>query len=132
MIERPDYVRVTNNNKLKIRGRYDGLDYEFRPGESEDIPLAAAAHIFGFGQENKHPALRRLGWFARSEDEEMAMTKLRLVVFKDAPPLVAADIPEPVEAIISGQGKQTGPVSPETSGEGAAGGKLPAAPKPQK
>ena len=65
-------VRVTNGNDFSIEDRYDGVPEVFLPGESRDVDLATAAHIFGFPVDNegrvtaiaadKSYVCRRWGW----------------------------------------------------------------------
>lgn len=97
MIERNDHVRVVST-KETICGRFDGMDYEFRPNEPVDIHHVAAAHIFGFGREDKSQALARLGWATSSEHMPKAIERLRHVRFSEAPALVEAPVAELVDA----------------------------------
>jgi hypothetical protein len=124
-IERPGHVRVTNTGPDKIRGRFAGEDYEFLPNKPSDIPVHAAAHIFGFGHENKTAALNRLGWLTSSSEMERAMARLNKIVFAESPPLIEADMPEPEDGPakdlvpVSAQSEQTAPlVSSEAGGNG--------------
>jgi hypothetical protein len=124
MIERPNHVRVTNTNKTKIVGRFDGEDYEFLPNKPNDIPVAVAAHIFDFGREDKTRALNRLGWMQTSDQLEAAMEKLNAVRFTEAPPLVEADLVEEPNASSSEllPANEGGTAPPRVPGQGAAGG----------
>lgn len=130
MIERPDHVRITNNTKTVIRGRFDSVEYEFRPGEPTDVHSHVARHIFGFGLPDKMPALSRLGWMQTSDQLDKALEKLRQVGFTSAPPLIEAPMPEPVGASAQTLLPQTGGVGPlAKSGEaGGAGNGTPAHP----
>jgi len=87
VIKRPDHVQVTSTRE-KIVGRYDGEDFEFLPGIPNSISALAAAHIFGFGKDDKTPALARLGWATSSDQNAQALERLRAVRFAEAPPLV--------------------------------------------
>lgn len=97
MIERNDYVRVTST-KEAITARYNGQDYEFRPSEHVDLHQVVAAHIFGFGCEDKAPALARLGWAQSSDQLKAALERLRHVRFTTAPPLIDGPMPEVIDA----------------------------------
>ena len=134
MIERPNYVRVTNGNKEKIRGRFNGEDFEFLPGKPNDIPMVVAAHIFDFGREDKLRALNRLGWLQSSDHLEKAMEKLNLISFTEAPPLIEAEMPEPegdpAGELLPTSGSTAPPVSPEASGKGS-GAPRASLPKPR-
>lgn len=137
MIERPNYVRIVNTDKMKIIGRFNGEDYEFLSNKPNDVPVQVASHIFGFGQENKIPALNRLGWMQTSDQLEKAMERLTRIVFTEAPPLVEASMPEPPtlptgELMPAGSLAVSSALSPDASGAGRAGGaRPPALPKPR-
>src|SRR4029077_4790211 len=75
------FVRVTNGLSEKIAGRYDGIDYLWKPGDAHDIPVAAAEHIFGFGVEDKAQAMNRLGWMPSSDKRDAAYEKLAMLGF---------------------------------------------------
>lgn len=40
-------IKVTNGSKVALRDRYDGNFYNFAPGESLNLPMEVAEHIFG-------------------------------------------------------------------------------------
>ncbi len=118
MIERPNHVRVVNGTAKKIVGRYDGVDYEFLPGEKVDIPQVVAKHIFGFGDPDKTKALTRLGWMHSSEQMEAAMESLKKIKFAEAPALIAAEEmeeDESAEELLPGS-TNSRPVSPDAGG----------------
>jgi len=85
-----EYVRVTNRTGVTIRGRYDGVDYIFEEGDATDVHHLAAAHIFGFGQQDKTNAFLRLGWLTKGSYEE-GLERLKDIQFGDVPS-PAADI----------------------------------------
>lgn len=120
MIERPNHVRVVNGTDQKIVGRYDGVDYEFRPKEKVDVPQVVARHIFGFGDPDKTRALTRLGWMFSSDQHDAAMSKLKKISFSEAPALVAVD--EDLSEDEEGAGElvpaasNSRPVSPDAGG----------------
>jgi hypothetical protein len=41
-------LKVTNNNPFKISDMFDGVPFDFEPGQSLVIPPEAAAHIFAW------------------------------------------------------------------------------------
>lgn len=55
-------VFVTNRNKFHHADRFDGEDYDFPPGERQQVPVEAAVHMLGFGLADKSDVLTRLGW----------------------------------------------------------------------
>lgn len=135
MIQRPNFVRVTNGNKEKVTGRFDGEDFEFLPRIPVDIPIVVAAHIFDFGREDKTRALNRLGWLQSSDGLEKAMAKLKAISFTEAPPLIEADMPEPEDdpaetRLPAHAGPTAPPVSPESGSGGRGGGPRLPPPKP--
>lgn len=67
-------VKVTNrNNVWIIRDRFGGIDYEFPPGESRDIPAEAAEHIFGWGltSQGRWQKFLRMGLANRKDGQKM-------------------------------------------------------------
>lgn len=83
------HVRVTNENDFPITEHWDGIPYTLEPGKTRDIPVEAAAVIFGFSSDdngvvnlgtngvvapNYDHMQRRWGWntVVRRKDEEMA------------------------------------------------------------
>lgn len=116
-----EMIRVVNNNDETVRGRYDGKDYVFKKGKPTDITLEAAAHIFGFGEENKTQALNMLGWLTPGRDTiEDAMAKLDNIsflvgrtVFDEEPELESTKEPgdAPTSQVPVGKGRR-GAVAP--------------------
>jgi len=76
------FLSVKNGTDRKISGRFHGEDYVLKPGESVTMPVEAAAHIFGFGVDDKTPALHRLGWLTASQHAEVAMERLSKLGFE--------------------------------------------------
>ena len=75
-----EYIRVVNRTESKIRGRFDGKDYEFKVNDPTDVHQSVAAHIFGFGVEDKTNAFHRLGWLVKGDYEE-ALSRLDKIEF---------------------------------------------------
>lgn len=104
-----DYVRVVNNDeqsvergKKLIRGRFDGEDYVFPLGRPVDIPIVAAAHIFGFGRKDKSQALLRLGWARTSDELDNGLDRLKKIAFSDMPAMM--EVPKESEAVLETPG----------------------------
>jgi hypothetical protein len=75
-------IRVTSHLDHTVRGRYDGKDYDFVPEEPTFLSLEAAQHIFGLGEEDKMPALNKLGFLIPGKDTlEQALEKLDQFTF---------------------------------------------------
>jgi len=101
-----EYVRVTNRTGSTIKGRYDGVDYLFKPGDETDVHHLAAAHIFGFGLDDKTNAFLRLGWLTSGSYEE-GIERLKDIQF--------GDVPSPatnIESARKPRGKKTGSPTP--------------------
>ena len=48
------FVKVTNrNNTGEFRDKYGGIEYRFPAGDTVTIPEEAAAHIWGYGLDDK-------------------------------------------------------------------------------
>lgn len=96
-------IGVQNNTKEKFVGRYNGEDFEFEPGVPLAITPEAAAHIFGFGLEDKKAVLQRLGWMRTLDSLPDALAKLAqfqfLAVeqrFQEPPAKIATDLTRPL------------------------------------
>lgn len=74
-------IGVKNNGTETLTARYDGKDYSFPPGVTKALSEAAAAHIFGFGLEDKTRVLARLGWASSSAQYAQAIAKLNDFTF---------------------------------------------------
>ena len=69
-------IGIKNNTAEKFTARYDGEDFVFEPGVPLAISPEAAAHIFGFGLEDKKPVLQRLGWMRTLDGLPDALARL--------------------------------------------------------
>lgn len=65
-----NYVRVTNRGKFQLADRYDGQAYVFKVNEPLVLSHEAARHIFGYGLEDKAPALARQGWLRNANVDD--------------------------------------------------------------
>lgn len=99
-------IGVKNNSGTRLKARYDGQDYVFETDATTALSMEAAAHIFGYGQEDKAPALHRLGWVANNGQLESGLRRLsefaflavEEVKFKDEPTmLMKAGVDAPPE-----------------------------------
>ena len=70
------FLAVTSNFDKKFKGKFHGVAYEWKPGATVNMPVEAAAHIFGFGEEDKTRALHRAGFLSTVDDMDAAMEKL--------------------------------------------------------
>jgi hypothetical protein len=74
-------IGIKNNGSDIIKGRYDGKDYEFKPGVTVALSDEAARHIFGYGEDDKTRSLIRLGWLANSTHYDQAASRLDSIQF---------------------------------------------------
>jgi len=124
-------IRVTNKGEKLVKGRFDGKDYAFVPGEPTFLTYDAAGHIFGLGEEDKAPALNRLGFLIPGREAcTMEAALKRLDEFQFDQGRVTFD---PEDDDLKDQGgpqaaRKTGGRRPHAgdSGGASAGGKPPA------
>jgi hypothetical protein len=92
VLDLDDYVRITNNSREEIEGRYDGFDYKWGPGDALDLKKTVATHIFGWvdpdakltpeiAKEVRERALLRLGWIDAPHNRTLkdGLEKLKLI-----------------------------------------------------
>lgn len=130
-------IRVVNNSKRVLRGRFDGIDYQFAPKRPVDLPLDAATHIFGLGEEDKAPALNRLGFLTPGRDTlEDAIQRLDEITFFEGRVVFDTDEPESAApggelVAVTGRAKATPGRRPHVDRGGELGGGLPPPGDPQ-
>lgn len=88
--------KVTNGNKDKFIGRYDGVDFEFPAGKSVYCPDDACKHIFGLGDHNKDQILLRNGWLRAGGLRQDGMAILNAFIFELAQPIYDAPLAQVV------------------------------------
>lgn len=79
-------VFVTNRSDQELEDGYAGTRYKFAPGKTVEIPVEAAKHIFGHGDEDKEPYLIRLGWTVTRNDLPDARARLAKFDILDTAP----------------------------------------------
>ena len=98
-------VYVYNDGSLSLTDGWDGKVYTFTPGETVEIPVFVAGHIFGYGFEDKVPHVTRLGWAKTANDVPKALTWLENFKITTEPPPVrrssfpASDSAKPLPAV---------------------------------
>ena len=80
-----EVVFVTNNSEKKLTAEFAYKEYEFPVGVSVEIPVRAAKHIFGYGDDNKEPYLSRLGFVRLHSELDEGLEKLAKFEFSDHP-----------------------------------------------
>lgn len=79
--QRPVTIWVRNNGSGTHRDRFDGEDFEIRPGDCLEMPPEAATLCFGVGDEDKTRVIRRLGWARTQNDFQTALDRLNQFSF---------------------------------------------------
>lgn len=85
VLDLSEYVRVTNRTGEPIEGMYDGVSYLFDVNEPTDVHNLVAAHIFGFGVEDKTNAFHRLDWLNARMKYKDALNRLNAIEFSEVP-----------------------------------------------
>lgn len=80
-MRKPDSIYVKNDGDETFTSKYDGEDIVIDPGKAEELTLAAAELLFGFGEDDKSRCLRRLGWMGMHLDYEKAIARLNKFSF---------------------------------------------------
>jgi len=79
-------VYVTNKNFKPLVVDYRGKDVSFPTNETVEIPIEAARHILGYGDNNKEPYLASLGLCLTSNEIPDGLKKLaNFVIVEEAP-----------------------------------------------
>ena len=86
-------VYVTNDGSMGLTDGWDGKMYTFTPGETVEIPVFVAGHIFGYGFEDKTEHVIRLGWAKTTNDIPKALTWLENFRISTEPPEVRRSVP---------------------------------------
>ena len=129
------FITVTNNGDKPLRGpqvKFDGIPYEFPPGERVTISFDAAKHIFGLGLADKTDVLSKHGWMQYSTDRDSAMAQLGLFSFgspddplpeqKQPTPPAADEIIEPEAKLPVEKEQRSAPLQSDTDGEATVAG----------
>lgn len=95
---------VTNKNTFHHTDRYDGVDYQFPPGQKVMLSMEAARHMFGLGVADKTNVMHRKGWAFKYDAERKtfvedvdAVAKLKNFQFTRAQLIEQAAEDVPVE-----------------------------------
>jgi len=74
-------IYVRNNSDESFIDRYDGEDFEIKPGEVLPMPVEAARLCLGYGEPEKGRAIARKGWAPTAEDHKIAIKRLNKFSF---------------------------------------------------
>lgn len=101
-------IFVTNKSDKVLKDGYAGKVYTFGKGETVEIPLEVAKHVFGYGDDNKEPYLARLGWITTANDMEKGLELLSKWVLSTEPPKKNDSLSPVVERVPLAVVKQRG------------------------
>jgi len=101
-------IYVTNHSDKTLKDGFSGKFYEFKPGSTVEIPLEAAQHIFGYGDENKEIYLARLGWIVSHNDLEKGLELLTKWDISTEPPKKNQSLSPLVERVPLPSSKRAG------------------------
>ena len=94
-----ELVYITNNSDKKLTAEYAYKEYTFQVGETVELPIQAARHIFGYGDNNKEPYLSRLGFIRLHSEFDEALEKLSKFEISDQPPQKNRSLPSAVGVV---------------------------------
>lgn len=79
-------VYVTNQSEKPLIYNYDFVDYKFPVNEPVEISVDMARHVFGYGQEDKLPAMVRLGLCKSTNEIDEGLERLaKFEITQDRP-----------------------------------------------
>lgn len=99
-------IYVTNNGEDNLVSMHNGVEYSFPPGETVEIPEAAARLIFAYGSNDKERAMTRIGWLKSNKDYIEAVERfMKFELSEQKPeknhslsPVVEQVVPMPIKA----------------------------------
>lgn len=94
-----EVVYVTNDDEQTFAAEYCATEYTFKTGATTALPLAAARHIFGYGDDNKMPYLIRLGWVRLNTEYDKGLERLAKISFSAEPPSKGRSLPSAVGVV---------------------------------
>jgi len=92
-------VYVTNNTDKDLYYEYCFVGYSFPVGKTVEIPLGAAKHILGYGDENKEKYLAQLGLIRLHSELEEATEKFRKVEISEIHPKKNSSLPSAIGVV---------------------------------
>jgi len=102
---------VTNHTEHDLEDGYDGKRYLFAKGVPVEVPAVVCNHVFGFGDDNKEPYLRRLGWLLKNDELPKAKERLAGFSFSSTRPNLHVLSPVVVsEPVLAPKKRKTGNV----------------------
>lgn len=115
--EKPVRIIVRNNSGQTFKDRFDGEDFEIKPGSYIDMPPEAAKLVFGVGEDDRRRVIQRLGWAGTENDMVAALERLNKFSFHGSEEEAEAFGKNPVHCnapVVADQ------ASPDPQGDGGA------------
>jgi hypothetical protein len=94
-----DVVYVTTYDEPDFTSEFCNVEYSFKQGETTALPMNAARHIFGYGDDNKMPYLTRLGWVRLNTEYNKGLERLAKIQFSAEPPSKGRSLPSAVGVV---------------------------------
>jgi hypothetical protein len=92
-------VYVTNNSDKDLYSEYNFVGFDFPVGKTVKLPVSAARHMLGYGDENKEPYLVLLGLIRLHSELEDAMERFEKVEISETPPEKNRSLPSAVGVV---------------------------------
>lgn len=92
-------VYVTNNWDKPIKADYAYAYFNFPVGQTVEIPVDAARHIFGYMDINKEPYMIRLGFLKLSNEKDLALEILSKFKISEESPKKNHLVPSVVDRV---------------------------------
>ena len=94
-----EVVYVTNNSDKDLYAEYNFEGFEFPVGKTVKVPVVAARHMLGYGDDNKEKYLVQLGLIRLHSELEEATEKFRKVEISETPPEKNRSLPSAVGVV---------------------------------
>lgn len=75
-MRKPQTIWVRNNGNKTFNDRYDGEDFQIKPGHFIEMLVECATLCLGFGEDDKIRCVRRLGWAFSHDAMKSAIKEL--------------------------------------------------------
>jgi hypothetical protein len=92
-------VYVTNRWEKPVAFDYAFKPYTFAVGETVEVPVEVANHIFGYGAEDKEPYMARLGLIKTRNDIPDGLKIIAKFEIADTPPSQDRSLSPAVERV---------------------------------
>lgn len=94
-----ELVYVTNPLHRDLYGEYNFVGYTFPVGKTVEVPLAAAKHILGYGDDDKEKYLVQLGLIRLHSELEEVAEKFQKLQISETPPGKNSSLPSAIGVV---------------------------------